>query len=403
MRRVALVLILGLWWTGAAHAQHAKHHDAQTTIDPACQAAPHPRCALTATPAIAKGALWLAWTEGRHVYLSRSMDHGRTFDRTARVTPSPQAVDANGENRPKVAAMADGALVVSYTLKTAKPFSGTVHLARSTDGGQTFDPPRQIGDEAVPTSQRFEAIGVSPNGQLHLAWIDKRDGQAAAKAKTPYRGAALYVASSDDGGRTFSPPRKLADHSCECCQLGLDFEAGSPVVLWRHVFEPNRRDHALIRLAEPDAIHPVSEDRWMIDACPHHGPSLAVAAPGVYHVVWYTGGAVRQGLFYARSDDGGRTFTPPLGFGANRMQAAHPAVRAAGSTVAIAWTEFDGTTTALRYQRSGDGGRQWSAPATLATAAEAADHVLLLAEDQRLWASWQTRAEGYRLLPVPEN
>lgn len=406
MNRKALPILVGLLLAAPAAAQHGGHGPAAPKIDPACLENPTPRCALVATPVVDGRVLWLAWTEGQRVYVSRSADRGRNFERTARVTPTALPVDANGENRPKLAATADGTLIVSYTLKTAKPFAGTVWVARSTDGGRSFETPRRIGDEAVPTSQRFDVLGVSPSGKVHLAWIDKRDGQAAAQAKTRYRGAALYTATSDDQGQTFAPPRKLADHSCECCRLGLGFDTDLPVIVWRHVFEPNRRDHALMRLAEPDRPAPlreVSRDDWMIDACPHHGPALTVAAPGVYHLAWYTGGVARQGLFYARSEDGGRSFAAPMGFGANRRQAAHPAVLALGPRVALAWTEFDGAVTTLRLLRSADGGRTWSEPLTLATTAEAADHVLLIGDGARGWASWQTRAEGYRLIDLPDD
>ena len=88
-------------------------------------------------------------------------------------------------------------------------------------------------------------------GRVVVAWIDKRDLIAAVTAKAPpYRGAAIYYALSDDRGATFRDDTKLADHSCECCRIALVPHAdGSVTALWRHIFAPNIRDHALARIA----------------------------------------------------------------------------------------------------------------------------------------------------------
>jgi hypothetical protein len=46
------------------------------------------------------------------------------------------------------------------------------------------------------------------------------------------------------------------------------------------------RDHAVMTFEAPDKpgpVYRVSDDDWAIDACPHHGPSLAVTRDGTYH------------------------------------------------------------------------------------------------------------------------
>ena len=102
------------------------------------------------------------------------------------------------------------------------------------------------------------------------------------------------------------------DNTCECCRLGLAFAGpGRPVVVFRNIFEGGVRDHAVMTFADPATpgeVRRVSKDDWQIAACPHHGPSLSISAAGAYHVTWYTNGKARKGLFYARSEDEGRTF-----------------------------------------------------------------------------------------------
>src|SRR5690606_29153629 len=59
--------------------------------------------------------------------------------------------------------------------------------------------------------------------------------------------------------------------------------------------------------ASPVRVH---ADGWVIDGCPHAGPAIGVDSAGRLHVAWYTGREGRQGVFYAVSEDGGRSFGP---------------------------------------------------------------------------------------------
>ena len=107
--------------------------------------------------------------------------------------------------------------------------------------------------------------------------------------KSSYRGAAIYRNISRDGGATFGPDTKVADHSCECCRIALGVGSdGAMRALWRHVFEPNVRDHAfaVLRGETPADVVRATYDEWRVDGCPHHGPALAQAADG-FHTVWF--------------------------------------------------------------------------------------------------------------------
>src|SRR5690606_10216071 len=186
-----------------------------------------------------------------------------------------------------------------------------------------------------------------------------------------YAGAALAVAWSDDGGASFGPTRILADHSCECCRIALRYAApGRPALVWRNLFD-GARDHAVVTFDDPGTpgpLHRVSDDEWKIDACPHHGPDLAIDAEGGYHVTWFTGSERRQGLFYARSSDGGRSFSDPMPIGTPGRQPARPQVLAAADGLWMAWQEFDGERTSVPVRHSADGGRTWSEARVAATA-----------------------------------
>ena len=360
--------------------------------------APKPEYGASAAFA-ADGTLYAVAKQGEHVMLYRSADEGRRWSAPVTVNAVPETVSADGENRPKIA-LAGDALIITWTHPLAKPFSGEIRLARSADGGATFSAPITVHIDRSEITHRFETPLVAGDGRVYVAWIDKRDLEAAKAGKADYRGAAIYAAVSDDGGRSFRPEVRVADHSCECCRIAAARDVdGSPLLLWRHVFEPNERDHALARLNADGTASRVGRatfDRWRVDGCPHHGPSLAVAKDGTRHAVWFNQKDGEGRVFYGRLADGRVEGQRTVG----GERAAHADLAVAGRRVAVAWKEFDGERTRLRAEVSGDGGQHF-APLELAEAAAASDQPRLLARGDDLFVFWRTEAEGMRVFPLP--
>ena len=228
---------------------------------------------------------------------------------------------------------------------------------------------------------------------------------AKARDET-YVGAALAFAWSNDHGSIISETRIAQDNTCECCRLAIAFVApGRPAIAFRNVFGGTVRDHAVMTFLDPQTpgpIHRISVDDWKTDVCPHHGPSLAISADGTYHVTWFTDGLARKGLFYARSSDGGATFSEPMPVGRSDRNPAHPYLIAVKGALWLVWKEFDGEKTTVSVMTSHDDGRTWSAAKIVAETSNASDHPLLLSRGGRVFLSWQTQAEGYRVISLED-
>lgn len=348
----------------------------------------------------ARGRLWRARVENGYLLVSRSTDSGASFGEPVRVNAEAERIAADGENRPKLAFGNKGEIFVSWTRSLETPFAGDVRFSRSTDDGASFAPPFTVNDDHQPIAHRFDALTVDGRGTVWVLWLDKRDQAAAEKAGGKFSGISLYAAQSTDGGATLSPNRRLAAHTCECCGIALDLDRdGVPVAAWRHVFGSNIRDHQIMRLDERMTPVRLSGEKWAVDACPHHGPTLAVARDGTTHAAWFTGAPSHEGLFYARSAGAGRTFSRPLAFGNNARQAGHPHLLAVGEQVFLAWKEFDGRS-AVWLMRSVNGGKSWEPPARIADTEDASDRPWLVSDGKRVLLSWNTLKEGHRLLDV---
>ncbi|MFZ6649314.1 sialidase family protein [Undibacterium sp. TJN25] len=346
----------------------------------------------------ANGDLWLAGKHGigedQYLGLQLSRDLGKTWSAPRNIQSLPEEVSADGENRPKLAFGPGNAVYISYTRPLSKPYTGEIRFLRSLDGGQTFLPAITVHANRQLITHRFESMIVDRSGRIFIAWIDKRDMEAALAKRQKYEGAAVYYAVSEDCGASFKGDFKIADHSCECCRIALALNPqGEPVAMWRHVFEPNSRDHAMQVLrpdGKPGKISRATFDDWRVDACPHHGPSLAYGADGRRHQTWFNVKGEQGGIFYATADSGGRLGTP-VQLGA--AQAEHADVAVLGKKIVIVWKEFDGTATTIFAKISSDNGESWRQTALAATKG-ASDQPRLAASGKNIHLVWRTSADG---------
>ncbi len=392
LRRIGAGLLgLTMSLAVAAHGDHQQAPAAKARSDLGASAAFDSR----------SGDLWAVSKEGDHVLLRRSADAGHTWSAARPVNRVPERIAADGDARPKIALGGEGEIYVTWTTPLSKPYTGNIRFARSLDAGRNFSEPVTVNADRQEITHRFDALAVDREGRLFIAWIDKRDLVAAkGSGNDAYRGAAVYYAVSDDRGASFRGDYKLADHSCECCRIGLyAARDGGVLAMWRHVFEPNIRDHALARIdahGVAGAVRRVTFDDWRIDACPHHGPSLAGAPDGTLHAVWFTEGERRNGVFYGRLGDGAVEGLRRIG----GDTAAHADVAVIGSRVAVAWKEFDGQRTQLRAIVSADGGRTWREHRLAATEG-ASGQPMLLAHGDRFHVFWHTRQQPLSVVKIP--
>lgn len=211
-----------------------------------------------------------------------------------------------------------------YVLWQEIIFSGGSHggeilFARSEDAGATFSAPLNLSNSIAGDGKGRITRESWHNGSLDLALA--RDGTIHA-AWTEYEGR-LWVTRSSDGGRNFAPLLRI----------------------------PQRK--------------------------PARGPSLAVAPDGVVHLAW-TDGEIR----FASSTDGGASFGRPRRLARGKGYADAPKLAVArDATVHLAYADEGG----VHYARSTNGGRTFSSGRSISAsgagfpslAVDAADGVYL--------------------------
>jgi len=391
----------------AKKKEHSMHRNSM--VSEVCRnknAIPTIQCASTTSAHFdKKGNLWVAWYHTGHVYLSRSTDKGQTFNPPVTVNRIPENVYAKGENRPKIAFGIKGEIYLSWTQKLKKKrFSGHIRFSRSIDGGKHFSDPITVNDHHEITSHRFDALAVNDKGDIYVTWLDKRDLLAAKKVGKKYNGAALYYALSTNAGKSFHKNKKIADNTCQCCRVVMAIDDNQlPVIVWRHIFGDNIRDHGIVTFSQADQANKpkrLSYDNWQIKGCPHHGPAISIADDGAYHVTWFNNAPDSHGLFYANSANKAVNFSTPLNFGDYEKSAGHADVLSLGKQVYIVWKEFDGKQSFVKLIQSNNAGKSWSPPTQLAKTSAASDHPFLVKNGEEVYVSWHRIGDEYHLIRI---
>lgn len=318
-----------------------------------------------------QGLLAAAWVEEdkdtRTIFFAKSAHPGGPLGAAVRVN-QPSEIPYYRQEAPALALRGNDVFITwssTHPKSTPeKPFSSELRLSRSSDGGASFAPSTVVNDDGQVINHTFDALQIAPDGAVHLAWIDGREGK-----KEP----GTFVAKSTDQGRTVSQNIKIDDNTCVCCRTALATSPdGIVYVAWRKIFDGNIRETVVARSTDGgDSFSSpviVGHDQWNYQACPHRPASLGVDRQGRLYVVWYTEGADEMPAIYlAYSDDRGATFSPKKQL--NRSKGTFPdhpqmAVDPEGR-VTVVWEEQSPVRREVVMSHSSDRGGSFSPPVKL--------------------------------------
>lgn len=303
------------------------------------------------------------------------------------------SIEPHGEAPPKLAYSADGALNALYVVAKSVPGrrfpASALRFVRSVDG-KTWSTPVTVTDEdSTFGSHNFHALYAAPDGALYASWLDGRAGKST-----------VYMTRSTDSGKTWMPNvRATAGEACPCCRTAMASAAdGTLYLAWRQVFADHVRDVVVARSSdhgatwqEPVRVH---ADNWVFDGCPHAGPSVQVDAAGRVHVAWWTGKQGDAGVWYARSNDGAKTFADPVALGvAEFSRPAHVQLALGGEDRLVAtWDDGTLATPRVVVRTSRDGGNRWSETVALSDSGRAAGFPVVALQRGHVTIAWSEQS-----------
>jgi hypothetical protein len=332
--RALFTLMICGWSLGAFAAAPQHQHGAMATGDGAFN---------PFVTADRRGGFYVAYVErasdAANVMLQRLAADGQPSAKPVRVNDRNNDAAVRNENPPKVALGPGDDVYVCWANERAR-WKGDIRFARSTDGGKTFAQAITINSDAggAPTGHAFQSLAVDQRGRIYVTWIDERNKSGED------RGAEIWMSTSDDGGRTFSRDRRILSDVCECCRTNIQVDtAGRLFLSYRTVPARGPEYRDIIVASSVDggksfSTTRVSADLWEINACPVTGPALCVDKQGRLTVIWFTGGA-RPGLYFAMSSDHGKSFAPRRLLDAEQKMGKHAQAVAGDSRIVVAWDD----------------------------------------------------------------
>ena len=179
------------------------------------------------------GAVYVAWRNRdtgaapSNVIVGKSTDGGRTWARNLAGAVTGLGQGAGGGMPQLGIDRSSGALSLVYQ-ETEPHGDLDIFFQRSVDGGATWSSPLRVNDDPTGNKirQHVPHMAVAPNGRIDIVWLDRRHAYPTPVLPAPRGEADVYYASSTDGGRTFSPNRRITDRTINL-DMGLIPRVGS--------------------------------------------------------------------------------------------------------------------------------------------------------------------------------
>jgi len=248
-----------------------------------------------------------------------SHDSGDTFKDLGPVTPPGTNVEYGGESRPRFIMDRNELLYAAWRQDQPEPGIAVASHDWRTHG---YTAPARVRDVRSKAFSGFVDIAAARDGTIYAVWLDERHVAKGSDA------SAVYFAKSTDGGKTFGKNVVVADHTCGCCRPTIALDDGGRIyVAWRHDFN-DVRDMAVASSGDGgksfSPLARVANDGWAIHGCPESGPSLLPSGERLY-IAWFTlGSDSRPRVLESWSDDHGRTFATPVELSTGILDANHP-------------------------------------------------------------------------------
>jgi BNR repeat-like domain len=226
------------------------------------------------------GRVYLVFGAGNAVYCTAS-DDGTSYGEPVKVG-EVGALALGMRRGPRVAATCKAVVVTAVGGKEGRGRDEDL-LAWRSDDGRSWQGPVAVNRVAGSAREGLHQTAAAPDGTVYCVWLDLREKKTQ-----------VYGAASADGGASWQGERLVyasPDGSvCECCQPQAAYDPkGRLHVMWRNhvggardLYLASSEDHGK---TFGKAVK-LGEGTWTLSACPMDGGGLADDAGGGPTTVW---------------------------------------------------------------------------------------------------------------------
>jgi len=278
------------------------------------------------------GALCSGGSCFNDVFFIKSANNGQTFGAKINVSN-----DVGSSLYPLVATAGTNIYIAWQSSPSFDPED--IYFARSIDGGLTFSSPINLSSNGG--FSRYHMIAAE-GSNVYVVWQDDTPGNTE-----------IFFSRSIDYGATFGPIINLSSSSASSGSISMSLTGGAIYVAW---IEGEAVPNGMIVRRSIDGGANF-EERYIIAAKP--GSRVIFDNNNVYAVWLEKVPKVKSTpsnweTFFARSTDGGVTFSQAVNLSNNPTESRYPDISVSGSNVYVAWQDGGGNYIKGVYDWSSD-------------------------------------------------
>lgn len=266
------------------------------------------------------GSVHLVYGIGDTVQYCHSPDGGSTFGKAMQAFHVPN-MSLGMRRGPRIVKTTNAVVVTAIGGEIGKGRDGDVLAWRSTDDGKTWQGPVRVNDTADSAREGLHAMASGADGSIWCVWLDLRDKKSE-----------IYATVSRDDGATWEANqcvyRSPSGSVCECCHPSVIVNGNNVHVMFRNSIGGDRDMFVTSSNDGGKSFTParkLGSGTWTLDACPMDGGMLAAGPKGSLETVWR-----RDGNVYTATADG----SPEVLLGKGQQ----PWITATSKGSVIVWT-----------------------------------------------------------------
>lgn len=171
-----------------------------------------------------------------------------------------------------------------YTVVAGADHTGKIMAYRSKNNTSQWSEPVNILHQDTTAKEGFVALASGKANKVHAVWLDMR-----LKKKNN-----IFTASSTDGGKTWSKSKLVyvspEGGVCPCCRPSITADAkGNVYIMFRNELEGSRDMYLASSKDGGQSFSPARKlglGTWVLKACPMDGGAVALDANGKVGTTW---------------------------------------------------------------------------------------------------------------------
>lgn len=281
----------------------------------------------------------VVWSDFRNssvileIYYKRSEDGGSTWGADTRLT------EANSYAEFPSMAISGSVLHVVWTDYRDQPGDYDIYYKRSTDGGLNWGPDLRLSDD--PAYSGFPSVAAS-GSVVHVLWEDQKDGNGE-----------IYYKRSTDEGVTWGPEVRLTNNPFDSWDPCVSLNNSEVHVVWMdkrdggayEIYYKRSTDGGLTWGSDTRLTNATGDSKY---------PNIIVS-DSIVHVVWQDKRDVNQEIYYKESTDGGSTWEEDVRLTNATYASQNASVAVSGSAVHVVWYDMRNMNEEIYYKRNPTG------------------------------------------------